>query len=37
MTDFARMCGRRSLRDLTYEDLATTSSEIANYTPIPHV
>ena len=37
MTDFARMCGKRSLSDLGYDDLATISSEIANHTPIPHV
>ena len=37
MTDFARMCGKRSLHDLNYDDLATTSSEIASYTPINHV
>jgi methylamine---glutamate N-methyltransferase subunit C len=37
MTDFARMCGRRRLGDLSYEDLATTSSEIAMHTPVAHV
>ena len=37
MKDFARMCGRNNLRDLSYEDLATTSSEIANHTPIAHM
>jgi len=37
MTDFARMCGKRRLHDLGYDDLATTSSEIANFTPISHV
>ena len=37
MMDFARMCGRENLRDLSYEDLATTSSEIASHTPIVHV
>ncbi len=37
MTDFARMCGKRSLHDLGYDDLATVSGEIANHTPIPHV
>lgn len=37
MTDFARMCGKRRLGDLSYEDLATTSSEIANFTPIVHM
>jgi glutamate synthase domain-containing protein 2 len=37
MTDFARMCGKPSLHDLDYDDLATTSSEIASFTPISHV
>jgi methylamine---glutamate N-methyltransferase subunit C len=37
MTDFVRMCGKPSLRDLSYDDLATTSSEIAHYTPVAHV
>jgi methylamine---glutamate N-methyltransferase subunit C len=37
MTDFARMCGKRSIHDLSYHDLATTSHEIANYTPVVHV
>jgi glutamate synthase domain-containing protein 2 len=37
MKDFARMCGRENLSDLSYDDLATTSSEIANHTPIAHV
>lgn len=37
MTDFARMCGKRSLHDLNTDDLATTSSEIAAHTPVPHV
>lgn len=37
MTDFARMCGKRSLHDLTYDDLATTNHDIAQYTPIGHV
>lgn len=37
MTDFARMCGKRSLHDLSYDDLATTSHEISQYTPIAHV
>jgi len=37
MTDFARMCGKRNLHDLSYEDLATTSDSIANHTPIVHV
>ncbi|MEM9953524.1 MAG: glutamate synthase-related protein [Chloroflexota bacterium] len=37
MTDFARMCGKRSIHDLDYDDLATTSIEIANFTPVVHV
>jgi glutamate synthase domain-containing protein 2 len=37
MTDFARMCGKRRIHDLSYEDMATISSEIALHTPIPHV
>jgi glutamate synthase domain-containing protein 2 len=37
MVDFARMCGRRSLHDLSYDDLATTHHDIARYTPIQHV
>jgi glutamate synthase domain-containing protein 2 len=37
MTDFARMCGKRRIQDLSYEDMATISSEIALHTPIPHV
>jgi methylamine---glutamate N-methyltransferase subunit C len=37
MTDFARMCGKRNLHDLSYADLATTNDDIARYTPIQHV
>ena len=37
MVDFARMCGRRRLADLSYEDLATTSDDIARHTPVVHV
>jgi glutamate synthase domain-containing protein 2 len=37
LIDYARMCGRRSLFDLSPEDLITTDSEIAAHTPIPHV
>ncbi len=37
MVDFARMCGKRNLHDLNYDDLATTSHEISQYTPIVHV
>ena len=36
MTDFARMCGKRRLHDLSYDDMATSSSEIATHTPIAH-
>jgi glutamate synthase domain-containing protein 2 len=37
MSDFSRMCGKVNIHDLSYEDLATTSGEIAQYTPVPHV
>lgn len=37
MSEFARMCGRRNIHDLNYEDLATTHHEIALYTPVAHV
>lgn len=37
MVDFARMCGKRSLHDLSYDDLTTTHHDIAQYTPIQHV
>lgn len=37
MSEFARMCGKRDIHDLSYEDLATTHSEIAMHTPVPHV
>ena len=37
MSDFARMCGKRRLADLTSDDLATTSNEIATHTPVMHV
>ncbi len=37
MTDFARMCGKRNLHDLSPDDMVTTNTEIANHTPIPHV
>ena len=33
---FARITGRRSLKDLDVSDLVTTSKEIAEYTDIPH-
>ena len=37
MMDFARMCGKRSLYDLSTDDLATLDSEIAAHTPVAHV
>ncbi len=37
MTDFARMCGKNRLADLSVKDLATTSHDIALYTSISHV
>lgn len=37
LMDFARMCGRRSLFELSTEDMATVDSEIAAHTPIPHM
>ncbi|MGJ3241280.1 MAG: glutamate synthase-related protein [Anaerolineae bacterium] len=37
MIDFARMCGKKRLHDLNYDDLATTSHDVAQYTPIQHV
>ena len=37
MSEFARMCGKRSVHDLSYEDLATTSHEISRHTPVQHV
>ena len=37
MSEFARMCGKRSIRDLGYEDLATTNYEISHHTPVAHV
>ena len=37
MSEFARMCGKNKLSDLSYDDLATTHSEIASYTPVVHV
>ncbi len=37
MSEFARMCGRRSIHDLGYEDLATTNYEISHHTPVQHV
>ncbi len=35
--DFARICGKENVHDLSLEDIATTSSEIAQYTGINHV
>lgn len=37
ISEFARMCGKRSVHDLGYDDLATTSHEISSHTPIMHV
>ena len=37
MSEFARMCGKRRIRDLGYEDLATTNYEISHHTPVAHV
>lgn len=37
ISEFARMCGKRSVHDLSYEDLATTNHEISLHTPITHV
>lgn len=37
MSEFARMCGKRSVHDLNYDDLATTNHEISMHTPVVHV
>lgn len=37
VSEFARMCGKRSVHDLSYEDLATTNHEISMHTPVMHV
>ena len=37
MSEFARMCGKRCIHDLSYEDMATTNYEISHHTPVPHV
>jgi len=37
ISEFARMCGKRSIHDLSYEDLATTNHEISLHTPVVHV
>ena len=37
MSEFARMCGKRRLHDLGYDDLASTNYEISHHTPVPHV
>ncbi len=37
LTDFARICGKRDISELSLDDLATTSEEIALYTDIYHV
>ncbi len=37
LKDFARLTGHGDVHDLSTDDLRTTSSEIATYTPIAHV
>ncbi|MEE8483074.1 MAG: glutamate synthase-related protein [Nitrospinota bacterium] len=37
MADFARICGRKRIHDLSLSDIATTDGEIAKYTSIRHV
>ena len=37
LSEFAHMCGKRRLLDLSPEDMATTNHEIALYTPVSHV
>ena len=37
MSEFARMCGKRHIHDLGYDDLATTNHEISLHTPVVHV
>ena len=37
MSEYARMCGKRRLQDLGYEDLVSTNYEISHHTPVPHV
>lgn len=37
MKEFARICGKKRLHDLSLDDLATVSSEIAAHTPVRHV
>ena len=37
MSEFARMCGKRSLHYLSVEDMATTNYEISHHTPVSHV
>ena len=37
MTEFARMCGKRSVHDLGFDDLATVNYEISHHTPVSHV
>jgi glutamate synthase domain-containing protein 2 len=36
MIDYARMCGKHSVFELSPEDMVTLDSEIAAHTPIPH-
>ncbi|VAX25673.1 Glutamate synthase [NADPH] large chain [hydrothermal vent metagenome] len=37
LKDFTRICGKENVHDLSLEDLATTSADIAQYTGINHV
>ncbi len=37
LRDFARLTGRDDVHEISIDDLRTTSSEIANFTPIAHV
>jgi methylamine---glutamate N-methyltransferase subunit C len=36
LTEFARMCGRRRMRDLSLVDVVTYDEDLARYTPIRH-
>ena len=36
LTEFARMCGRRRLRDLSLADVVTYNDDLARYTSIRH-
>ncbi|MFQ5578065.1 MAG: glutamate synthase-related protein [Anaerolineae bacterium] len=37
LIEFARMCGRRRLQDLTLRDVATDNRHLAGHTPIRHI